>query len=155
VASQFEDGGKTARSGGALGKKVGILLTSRRAFVTVFQNIATSPRRRRLSAQATCRAWESALAIRAKPKWNQVIENKQFREMIDFAAPMMSMTYDPVAKPLVSFGETWLSLSPFSSPSRPKTKWRRLTAFEAPSRRLGARGVGRTTTRKWRRKPLE
>ena len=49
----------------------------------------------------------------------------------------------PVAKPLVSFGETWLSLSPFSSPSMPKTKWRRLTAFEARlAGALGHEGLG-------------
>ena len=50
-------------------------------------------------------SWSSALAIRAKRKGGQVIENKQFREMTDFAPLMISMAYDPVAKSLVSLGE--------------------------------------------------
>jgi hypothetical protein len=53
--------------------------------------------------------WSLALAIRAKRKGGQVIENKQSREMTDFAPPMISKTYDPVAKPLVSLGEALLA----------------------------------------------
>jgi hypothetical protein len=45
------------------------------------------------------------LAILAKQNEGQAIENKQLREMIDFAAPMLSRTYDPLAKPFVSPGE--------------------------------------------------
>jgi hypothetical protein len=51
----------------------------------------------------------SAAAVGAcgsrETKRGQVIENKQFREMPNFAPPMISRTYDPGAKCFVSFGE--------------------------------------------------
>jgi hypothetical protein len=73
-------------------------LTNRLASDTVFQKPAASSARRFIGAGTT-------LAIRAKRKADQVIENKQSRAMTDFAPPMISRTYERVAKPLVSLGE--------------------------------------------------
>jgi hypothetical protein len=42
-----------------------------------------------------------AVAIRAKRKGGQAIENKQFCEMARFAPPMISTTYRRLAKPSV------------------------------------------------------
>jgi hypothetical protein len=42
----------------------------------------------------------------AKENAGQPIENKHFREILQFRAPMISKTCAPIAKPLVSFSET-------------------------------------------------
>jgi hypothetical protein len=54
-----------------------------------------------------------AVAIPAKRKWGQAIENKQVCEMAYFAPLMISTLTPSVAKPLVSLGERLPSLSPF------------------------------------------
>jgi hypothetical protein len=64
----------------------------------------------------------TTLASRAKRKEDQVIENKQSRAMTDFAPPMISRTYERVAKPLVSPAKGILSLLLFSAASRPRTQ---------------------------------
>ena len=89
------------RSGGSC-RKIGILLTSRLTFVTVFRKLAARP--------ARGRATIGAFAILAKRNGGQVIENIRFREIPHFAPPMISMTYDQGAKPLVSLCEMILSL---------------------------------------------
>jgi hypothetical protein len=43
-----------------------------------------------------------ALAIHAKRKGGEAIENKQLREMVHFAPLMISTTYNRIAKPSVS-----------------------------------------------------
>jgi hypothetical protein len=64
-----------------------------------------------------------AVAIPAKRKGGQVIENKQLREMVHFARPMISRTYDQrretarFARRKESF-----AFAGFSASSRPKTQ---------------------------------
>jgi hypothetical protein len=63
-----------------------------------------------------------ALAIRAKRKWGQALENKRSRETTDFAPPMISRTYDGDAKPIVSLCEmnpvVFAGFSPRRGPKR-------------------------------------
>jgi hypothetical protein len=70
----------------------------------------------------------------------QAIENKQFREMPDFAAPMISIAYDRGAKSLVSLCEmTPHARSLIFPPLVAETKWARAA----------------NAARKWRRNQLE
>jgi hypothetical protein len=93
-----------------------------------------------------------AVAIRAKRKRGQAIENKQLCEIPRFAPPMISMAYGRLAKPLVSLGERILSLLLVFPPRRgPRRKGAKSTADSGRTRRT-LRG---SATRKWRRKPLE
>ena len=80
--------------GGALGKKIDICLTHRRASVNVFQNLMTRPARASQRPRAT-----GGVGGGAKRKGDQVIENKQFREIALFRSPMISRTYDPRREP--------------------------------------------------------
>jgi len=59
-------------------QKTDICLTNRPGLATVFQNSAARPARRFMGP-------DGALTIRAKRNGDQVIENKQFREMARFA----------------------------------------------------------------------
>jgi hypothetical protein len=54
-----------------------------------------------------------ALAIHAKQKGGQAIENKQLSEMAYFAPLMISRTYGRLAKPFVSLGERILRFCRF------------------------------------------
>jgi hypothetical protein len=114
------------RGAGQPGHTTDILLTNRWVPVTVFQNCRGRVGSRASSARAIRGlggGGSQALAIRAKRKGDQVVENKQFREMSDFAPPIISRTYDPVAKPSVSFGEMNSSaFAWFFRPSRPERK---------------------------------
>jgi hypothetical protein len=80
--------------------------------VTVFQNYsstaALAPGVARLGPGGR---GKSTLAICAKRKGGRVIENKQSGEIADSVRPMISRSYNPVAKPLVSLGEMLLALS--------------------------------------------
>jgi hypothetical protein len=64
-----------------------------------------------------------ALAIQAKRKGGQVIENKQLREMAHFAPPMISRTYDQ-RRETVRFArrKEAFPFAGFSASSRPKTQ---------------------------------
>src|SRR6185437_11978438 len=95
-------------------------------------------------------SWSSALAIRAKRKGGQVIENKQSREMTDFAPLMISMAYDPVAKSLVSLGE----MPPALSLAFPRRRGPRRNDAKSTSP-SGLRGQRKGTSRKWRRNRLK
>jgi hypothetical protein len=68
-----------------------------------------------------------ALAGGAKLKVGQVIENKQFREMHRFRAPMISMAYDQGRETARFVWRKFLSLSPFCLPRRgPKRNGREI-----------------------------
>ena len=64
-----------------------------------------------------------ALAIQAKRKGGQAIENKQLCEMAYFAPPMISMAYDP-RRETVHFArrKTAFAFAGFSASSRAKTQ---------------------------------
>jgi len=109
----------------------------------------------RASYEALGGAGVGALAIRAKRKRDQVIENKQSGEMTDFAPPVIPRTYDPAAKRLVSFGE----MNPFVFADVPPGRGpKRNGAKSAPP--PGSRGErpirpAAGDDPKCRRKPLE
>jgi hypothetical protein len=64
-----------------------------------------------------------AVAIHAKRKGGQAIENKQSCEMAPFVPPMISMAYGRLAKPFVSLGERKpFAFAGFSASSRAKTQ---------------------------------
>jgi hypothetical protein len=64
-----------------------------------------------------------AVAIRAKRKRGQVIENKQLREMVHFAPPMISRTYDQRRKTArFARRKESFAFAGFSASSRPKTQ---------------------------------
>jgi hypothetical protein len=130
---------------GAPGKTIDFFLTDRRGSVTVFQNSRQGRARRFMRAGM-------ALAIHAKRKGRQAIENKQVCEMAYFAPIMISTTYDQ-RRETARF-------------ARRKESFRFCRFFrlveaqnarERNQRRIrGARGgVRESATRKWRRKPLE
>jgi len=87
-----------------------------------------------------------ALAIPAKRKGGQAIENKQLREMVHFATTMISMAYDQrhetarFARRKNPFG-----FAGFSAPSRPKTQGSEINggfgARAADVARLGDSGI--------------
>jgi hypothetical protein len=85
-----------------------------------------------------------AVAIRAKRKWGQVVENKQFCEMARFAPSMISTTYD-AARETARFARRKEAFNFAGFPPRrgPKRKGAKSTADSGRARR------------KWRRKPLE
>ena len=89
-----------------------------------------------------------ALAIHAKRNGGQAIENKRSREMPHFAPSMISMAYDPGAKPFVSLREIKpVVFAGFPFRRGPKRSEREIDGG------VGARAAD--TTRKWRHKPLE
>ena len=92
------------------------------------------------------------LRFHAKRKAGQAIENKQLREMVHFAPPMISRTYDQrretarFARRKESF-----AFAGFSASSTPKTQGSEINGGFAGSRRTSRESA----TRNWRRKPLE
>jgi hypothetical protein len=85
------------------------------------------------------------VAILAKRNGGQALENKQFREMPDFAPAMISKTYGQAAKPLVSLGEM-KPLAGFPPRREAKRKGRKIDhGFALPQ----------PDAPKWRRKPLK
>ena len=84
----FPAAAKAGRSrDGTLGETIDFSLADRRASVSVFQKLAARPARRFMRAGM-------ALAIHAKRKSGQAIENKQFWEIPHFAPPMISRAYE-------------------------------------------------------------
>jgi hypothetical protein len=93
-----------------------------------------------------------ALAIRAKRKGRQAIENKQFCEMAHFPSLMISTAYARLTKPLVSLGErNPFAFAGFPPRRGPKRKRAKSTADSG----LAQRTLRDSATPNWRRKPLE
>jgi hypothetical protein len=92
-----------------------------------------------------------ALAIHAKQKGGQAIENKQLREMVHFAPLMISVAYDRIGE-TVRFARRKESFRfpCFSRCRGPRRKGAKSTADSGRARRTSRRSA----TRKWRRKPL-
>jgi hypothetical protein len=92
------------------------------------------------------------VAIRAKRKGGQAIENKQLREMVHFAPPTISMAYD-TARETVHFARRMnpFAFAGFSASSRAKTQESEIDADSGLARRT----LRESATRNWRREPLE
>ncbi|HXE24268.1 MAG TPA: hypothetical protein VN637_05215 [Roseiarcus sp.] len=105
-----------------------------------------------LASHRRGRFW--AFAIRAKRKGGQAIENKQFREMVHFAPPMISMACDRDAKRVVSLGE----MNPIDFAGFPPGRSQNArTAKSTPPFALARRTLrdAAMDDPKWRRKPLK
>jgi hypothetical protein len=100
---------------GARGKTIDFFLTDRRVSGTVFPNLG--------KAGSPFHGAGMALAIHAKRKWGQAIENKQFCEMAYFAPIMISRTYGQ-RRETVRFARRKdpFVFAGFSASSRPKTQ---------------------------------
>jgi hypothetical protein len=93
----------------------------------------------------------TALAIHAKRKGAQAIENKQLREMVHFAPPMISTAYDQrretarFARRKESF-----AFAGFSASSRPKTQGSEITGgFGARAADVAPLGNGAPKPLEW------
>jgi hypothetical protein len=94
-----------------------------------------------------------ALAIGAKRKGGQAIENKQFSEMPRFRAPMISRTYGQ-RRETARFArrKNPLAFAGFSASSRSKTQWREINGgFGARAAEVASLRLGNGAASRWNR----